>query len=243
MFYATQIVLAIGFLHSANIMYRDLKPENVLVDETGYIKLSDFGLSKRANFSNTFCGTPEYISPEILLGTGHDHTVDWWALGVLIYEMLTGVPPFYDKDRNAMFANIEQNEVRWPEKDKHGISVSPVAKDLISKLLAKDRKKRLGQVGDQAEILKHPFFRKVNPADVLQKKLQAPFIPAPRDLESVRALNKILLTELRESEISEKHKQLVSQLETQDALFEDFGLNIDLTREQRMQEVIHNRSK
>lgn len=73
----------------------------------GYIKLSDFGLAKRASTSNTFCGTPEYISPEMILGQGHDHTADWWALGVLTYEMLTGVPPFYDKNRNMMFLNIK----------------------------------------------------------------------------------------------------------------------------------------
>jgi serum/glucocorticoid-regulated kinase 2 len=79
-------------------MYRDLKPENILMDKDGYIKLSDFGLSKQAKESNTFCGTPEYIAPEILSGFGYSKTADWWALGVLTYEMLTGVPPFYDKE-------------------------------------------------------------------------------------------------------------------------------------------------
>ena len=106
-FYASQIALALSHLHSSNIMYRDLKPENILVERNGYIKLSDFGLAKIAEESNTFCGTPEYISPEMLLGTGHDHTADWWALGVLIYEMLCGIPPFYDKNRNMMFLKIE----------------------------------------------------------------------------------------------------------------------------------------
>lgn len=114
-----------------NIMYRDLKPENILVQADGYLKLSDFGLAKQATVSNTFCGTPEYISPEMLLGTGHTYTSDWWALGVLIYEMLTGIPPFYDKNRNNMFLNIERAKIRWPNADRHGISISDVAKDII----------------------------------------------------------------------------------------------------------------
>jgi serine/threonine protein kinase len=102
-FYVLQIALALDHLHKSKILYRDLKPENILVDTDGYLKLSDFGLAKQAIESNTFCGTPEYISPEMLAGKGHSYTADWWALGVLTYEMLTGVPPFYDKNRNAMF--------------------------------------------------------------------------------------------------------------------------------------------
>ena len=83
-FYAAQIAIALGHLHKSQILYRDLKPENILIDSQGYIKLADFGLAKMARESNSFCGTPEYISPEMLLGLGHDHTVDWWALGILM---------------------------------------------------------------------------------------------------------------------------------------------------------------
>ncbi len=97
----------------------------------GYLKLSDFGLAKQATSSNTFCGTPEYIAPEVLLSTGHDHTADWWALGILTYEMLTGVPPFYDKNRNVMFLNIEKAPIRWPEQQMHGFTVGKVAQDFI----------------------------------------------------------------------------------------------------------------
>ena len=121
------------------------------------MKLSDFGLAKQAKISNTFCGTPEYISPEMLLGTGHDHTSDWWALGILIYEMLTGIPPFYDKNRNAMFLNIERAVIRWPDPERHGISISEIAKDIIQKLLLKDRTQRLGVNGAE-EVFNHPFF-------------------------------------------------------------------------------------
>ena len=106
---------ALYYLHSFGVAHRDLKPENILMGADGYIMLSDFGLSKMAVESNTFCGTPEYIAPEIITGQGHDHTADWWALGVLTYEMLTGVPPYYDKNRNMMFLNIEKAEIRWPE--------------------------------------------------------------------------------------------------------------------------------
>jgi len=86
------------------------------MDEYGYLKLTDFGLAKQCNKSNTFCGTPEYVSPEMLEGTGHDKTVDWWALGIMIYELLSGIPPFYDKDINIMFNNITHSEILWPDK-------------------------------------------------------------------------------------------------------------------------------
>lgn len=102
-FYAAQIALALGYLHKSNIYYRDLKPENILLGLDGYILLADFGLAKINLMQdgaepNSFCGTPEYISPEMIVGSGHDHTLDWWALGVLIYEMIIGIPPFYHKN-------------------------------------------------------------------------------------------------------------------------------------------------
>ena len=138
-FYAVQIALALGHLHKSKILYRDLKPENILLDSNGYIKLSDFGLAKNASESLTFCGTAEYISPEILNHETHDHKSDWWAFGILIYEMLTGVPPFYDQNRNMMFLQIQKSEVKWPEEDRHGFSLSEEAKDLIFLLLIKNK--------------------------------------------------------------------------------------------------------
>lgn len=106
-FYAAQIALALGYLHESNIIYRDLKPENILLNDDGYIMLADFGLAKIVQTDgdepNSFCGTPEYLSPEMIMGSGHDKTLDWWALGILIYEMIIGIPPFYNPNKNQMY--------------------------------------------------------------------------------------------------------------------------------------------
>lgn len=109
-FYAAEIILALEYLHSKGIIYRDLKPENILIGADGHIKIADFGLSKQGIEDGaktyTFCGTPEYLAPEILQAKGHDKAVDYWSLGALIYEMLTGAPPFYSRDKQQMFRNI-----------------------------------------------------------------------------------------------------------------------------------------
>ena len=154
-FYAGQIILAVEHLHKNNIIYRDLKPENVLIDRKGNIKITDFGLSKENIIDNksakSFCGTPEYLAPEIILNKGHGKPVDWWSLGNLIYEMLTGIPPFYCKDNNLLFDAIINNEPEYPEY------LSNEVIDLIQKLLIKNPDKRLGSNGAD-EIKNHIFL-------------------------------------------------------------------------------------
>jgi serine/threonine protein kinase len=160
-FFIAQIALALGHLHTKGILYRDLKPENILFGEDGYLLLADFGLAKmtsKTELANSFCGTAEYLSPEMIIGSGHDHTVDWWMMGILLYEILVGVPPFFHKNKHRMYAMIKDTQVNFPDPVKHGITLSGTAKDLIKKLLEKNKKKRLGGSGDVAEVLSHPFF-------------------------------------------------------------------------------------
>lgn len=176
--YAAEIVLALGHLHSLGIVYRDLKPENILLDKDGHIRITDFGLAKESVVDNssaqTFCGTPEYLAPEILSGTGHGRAVDWWSLGTLLFEMLTGLPPYYDQNLNIMYRKILQEELKFP-KD---LIKSADAKDLLTKLLDRNPETRLGSsVQDAEEIKNHPFFAKIDWDGLMAKTVEAPFKP------------------------------------------------------------------
>ncbi|ORX33926.1 kinase-like domain-containing protein [Kockovaella imperatae] len=153
----------------------DLKPENILLDYTGHIALCDFGLCKlnmsADDTTNTFCGTPEYLAPELLSGHGYSKSVDWWTLGVLLYEMLTGLPPFYDENTNDMYRKILSDPLRFPEE------VGTEARALLVQLLNRDPAKRLG-VNGAHEIKNHPFFaRHIDFYKLWQKKIQPPFKP------------------------------------------------------------------
>ena len=155
-FYALQLILAIGYMHKQNIIYRDLKPENILLDEFGYISITDYGLAKfikKGDLTNSFCGSPEYLSPEMIIGNGHNQATDWWSLGILIYEMLFGITPFYDDNLKELQEKIINNEIKYMEESK----VSDEAIDFIEKLLLKDKRERLGSIGDIQEIKQHPW--------------------------------------------------------------------------------------
>lgn len=127
--------------------------------------------------ANSFCGTAEYLAPEMLTATGHDFTVDWWALGVLLYEMLVGIPPFFHRNKHRMYFLIKESPVNFPDPIKHGIEISVDAKDLIKRLLDKNKKKRLGCQGDIQEILQHPFFANLDIEKLLKKQIKPPYLP------------------------------------------------------------------
>ncbi|KAF4459831.1 serine threonine- kinase gad8 [Fusarium albosuccineum] len=176
-FYTAELLCALECLHGFNVIYRDLKPENILLDYQGHIALCDFGLCKLEikdeDQTHTFCGTPEYLAPELLLGEGYNKTVDWWTLGVLLYEMLTGLPPFYDEVTNEMYRKILSEPLHFPGPE----IVPPAAKDLLTKLLNRKPAERLGANG-AAEIKSHPFFHAIDWKKLLQRKYEPAFKPS-----------------------------------------------------------------
>lgn len=172
-FYIAELLSALESLHELNVIYRDLKPENILIDYQGHIALCDFGLCKlnmsNDDKTNTFCGTPEYLAPELLLNQGYTRSVDWWTLGTLLYEMLTGLPPFYDDDVPTMYKKILQNTLKFPP-----FLEGTDAQDLLIKLLQKDPVNRLSEA---QPIKEHAFFKNIDWKKLLDKGYQPPFKP------------------------------------------------------------------
>ena len=218
-FYSAIVGLALEYLHTHGIVYRDIKPDNILIDEDGYLKLADFGMAKMLKDQEkafSLCGTPEYFSPEIITREGHNKAADWWSYGILLYEMLFGIPPFYSKNTEKMFDLITKAELKFPKK----IEVSEDAKDLIKKLLIKNQDLRLGSEGGFETIKKHSFFKGFDFKALEEKKLEAPFIPVLRGSMDLSNFDSKYTSE--DIAISESSPNTLEFIKNNQEQFEDF---------------------
>jgi serine/threonine protein kinase len=173
-FYTAHIITIFEYLHGKNIIYRDLKPENILINKNGYLKLTDFGFAKYLDNEKTYtlCGTPEYLAPEIILNKGHGKPVDWWTMGILLYEMLVGIDPFSDDDPMKTYQKIIKGKINFPKDfDKN-------AKSLVKHLLTADTTKRYGCLKNGVkDILNHRLFIGYDWKNFVFLKMEPPYIP------------------------------------------------------------------
>jgi serum/glucocorticoid-regulated kinase 2 len=174
-FYAAELLLALGHLHKRGIIYRDLKPENVLLDAEGHVKLGDFGLAKAGiqhacEGATSMCGTPEYMAPEVLAQQGHGFCVDYWGLGMLVYEMMTGLPPWYTTDRTRLFRRLRSAPLDIPTYFSQGSA------SCVSALLERNPRRRLGVTGIRA-AMEHEFFRSISWRALYGRRVEAPIRP------------------------------------------------------------------
>lgn len=184
-FYAAHIVTIFDYLHSKNIIYRDLKPENILIQPSGFLKLTDFGFAKYITGQTyTLCGTPEYLAPEIIANKGHGKPVDWWTLGVLLYEMMVGIDPFNDPDPMMVYQKIIKGKIKFPKNiDKDG-------KSLIKHLLVGDVSKRYGCLKRGVkDIIQHKFFENFDWNGLLFRTMRPPYVPKVKNNEDTANYN------------------------------------------------------
>ena len=175
--YVGEIALALGHLHKLGFIYRDLKPENILLDDDGHVCLTDFGLSTQIDpdsKTSTFCGTPEYLAPEVITAVGHDKAVDWWSLGILLYELTVGIPPFYSQNVHEMYHSIQFGLLKFPKW------LPDPCKNIIIALLDRDPEARLGSKADVEDIKTHEFYSGMDWKAMYEKKLRPSFKPDVR---------------------------------------------------------------
>eukprot|EP01120_Amphizonella_sp_Union-15-10_P015334 TRINITY_DN7875_c0_g1_i1.p1 TRINITY_DN7875_c0_g1~~TRINITY_DN7875_c0_g1_i1.p1 ORF type:complete len:317 (-),score=74.32 TRINITY_DN7875_c0_g1_i1:11-961(-) len=215
-FYSAEIASAIEHLHTLGIVYRDLKPENILLNKDGHVVITDFGLSKEIPLgkdegTNTFCGTPEYLAPEVLKGHRHGHAVDWWSLGTLIFEMLTGLPPFYSKNINVMYQKILTGQLAFPS------NIDEDAQSLLEGLLCRDVDKRF----KAKEVKAHPFFRKIDWEKLNRKELEPPWKPPIKSASDTTQIDECFTNEEAIDSFVEKTTE--NEMDENDAdVFEGF---------------------
>ena len=188
-FFIAEMILAVEHLHSLGFVHRDLKPENVLLSSEGHLKVTDFGLAKcnmtEEPRTNSMCGTIEYMAPEVVNGKGHGTAVDWWSIGILLYEMLAGVPPFRSKNKQTLKKKITSEKIKLPTY------LTSEANSLLKGLLQKDPKKRLGYgPGGPESIKRHPFLRPINWRKLANVEIPSPFKPMVSGVDCVNNFDK-----------------------------------------------------
>uniref|UniRef100_A0A3Q0RPX9 Protein kinase C n=1 Tax=Amphilophus citrinellus TaxID=61819 RepID=A0A3Q0RPX9_AMPCI len=205
-FYAAEIVVGLQFLHSKGIIYRDLKLDNVMLDKDGHIKIADFGMCKENVFgdvkASTFCGTPDYIAPEILCGQKYTFSVDWWSFGVLVYEMLIGQSPFQGDDEDELFESIRSDVPHYPRW------ISKESKSLLELLFERDPTRRLGVVGD---VRAHSFFRTINWVTLEKRQVEPPFKPKVKSPNDCSNFDREFLNE--KPRLSHADKNLIDSMD------------------------------
>ncbi|GCC36194.1 hypothetical protein chiPu_0014686 [Chiloscyllium punctatum] len=206
MFYGAEIICGLQFLHSKGIIYRDLKLDNVMLDKDGHIKIADFGMCKEnvfgENRATTFCGTPDYIAPEILLGQKYTFSVDWWSFGVLLYEMLIGQSPFHGDDEDELFESIRVDTPHYPRW------ITRESKDILEKLFERDPTKRLGIAGN---IKLHNFFKTVNWTALEKRAIDPPFKPKVKSPGDYSNFDREFLSE--KPRLSQGDKNLIDSMD------------------------------